>query len=253
MKEIPLTFKCENQQIVGMLHLPKKKGKITLIVLVHGWSANKLGTWNAFFVKAAREFSKKYAVLRFDFRGSGDSEGKFEDQTITSMLKDLDAVITQISEKFSEVDNTKVCLIGHSQGAYVSFLHATRDKRIKCLVSWMGRLSDLKNFWSKVWFEEFYRKGYLEEWGYKISKKYVEDSLKYSLEKEVNKIKVPTLFIYGEKDDIVPPSEGLKFYKKIKAIKKIAILENLDHYFTGELIQRKIIKTTLGWIKKWLK
>ena len=54
MKEIPLTFKCENQQIVGMLHFPEKKGKIPLIVLVHGWSANKLGTWNAFFVKAAR-------------------------------------------------------------------------------------------------------------------------------------------------------------------------------------------------------
>ena len=70
MKEIPLTFKCENQQIVGMLHFPEKKGKIPLIVLVHGWSTNKLGTWNAFFVKAAREFSKKYAVLRFDFRGT---------------------------------------------------------------------------------------------------------------------------------------------------------------------------------------
>jgi hypothetical protein len=47
----------------------------------------------------------------------------------------------------------------------------------------MGRLPDLKSWWSRVWFEEFYRKGYFEEWGYKISRKYVEDSLKYNLEK----------------------------------------------------------------------
>jgi alpha/beta superfamily hydrolase len=77
--EIPLTFKCEKQQIVGILHLPKEKRKIPLVILVHGWSANKLGTWNAFFVKAARGFSKNgFAVLRFDFRGSGDSEGRFK-------------------------------------------------------------------------------------------------------------------------------------------------------------------------------
>jgi len=147
--EIPLTFKCENQQIVGILHLPRERRKVPLVILMRGWSANKLGTWGAFFVKAAREFSKNgFAVLRFDFRGSGDSEGRFEDQTITSMLKDLDAVITQVSEKYPEVDNSKV---------------------------------------SKI----------------------------------CKRIKIPTLFIYGESDGLVLPSEGIKFYKKIKFQKRL--------------------------------
>jgi dipeptidyl aminopeptidase/acylaminoacyl peptidase len=252
--EIPLTFECENQQIVGVLHLPKKKGGIPLVVLVHGWSANKLGTWNAFFVRAAREFSKNgFAVLRFDFRGSGDSEGKFEDQTITSMLKDLDAVITQVSEKFPQIDNKRVCLIGHSQGAYVSFLHAIKDERIKCLVSWMGRLSDLKEFWSKLWFDEIERKGYIYEWDYKITKKYVQDSLKYNLSKLSWRIKVPTLLIYGELDDIVPPSEGMKFYRKIKSPKKIVIVKYLNHTFSGEKAKKSVIRITLQWLRKWLK
>jgi dipeptidyl aminopeptidase/acylaminoacyl peptidase len=252
--EIPLTFECENQQIVGILHLPNEKRKIPLVVLVHGRSANKLGTWSAFFVKAAREFSKNgFAVLRFDFRGSGDSEGRFENQTITSMLKDLDAVITQVSKKYPEIDNSKVCLIGHSQGAYVSFLQATKDKRIKCLVSWMGRLSDLKEFWSKVWFDEINRKGYIYEWDYKITKKYVRDSLKYNLSKDSIRIKVPTLFIYGELDDLVPPSEGTNFYRKIKSPKKIVIIKELNHTFSGEKAKKSVIRITLQWLRKWLK
>jgi dipeptidyl aminopeptidase/acylaminoacyl peptidase len=250
--EIPLTFKCENQQIVGILHLPRERRKVPLVILVHGWSANKLGTWNAFFVRAAREFSKNgFAVLRFDFRGSGDSEGRFEDQTITSMLKDLDAVITQASEKYPEIDNNKVCLIGHSQGAYISFLQATKDKRIKCLVSWMGRLSDLKEFWSKTRFDEINRKGYIYEWDYKITKKHVKDSLKYNLSKICKRIKIPTLFIYGESDDLVPPSEGIKFCKKIKSPKKIVIIKDLDHTFSGESVKMRVIRITLQWLKRY--
>jgi alpha/beta superfamily hydrolase len=71
MVELPLAFKSEGKQVIGILHLPKKK-KSPLIILSHGWSGNKLGAWNAFFVKAVREFSKNgFAVLRFDFRGSG--------------------------------------------------------------------------------------------------------------------------------------------------------------------------------------
>jgi dipeptidyl aminopeptidase/acylaminoacyl peptidase len=253
--EIPLTLECENQQIVGILHLPKEKRKIPLVVLVHGWSANKLGTWSAFFVKAAREFSKNgFAVLRFDFRGSGDSEGGFEDQSITSMLKDLDAVITQVSEKYPEVDNSKVCLIGHSQGAYISFLQATKDKRIRCLVSWMGGLSDVKDFWGKTWLEEIERRGYIYTWlDYKLTKKYVKDSLKYSLVKNYRRIRAPTLFVYGELDDSVPPSEGLKFYKKIKVPKKLVILKELDHVFSGEKVKKHVIRITLQWLNKWIK
>jgi dipeptidyl aminopeptidase/acylaminoacyl peptidase len=117
-----------------------------------------------------------------------------------------------------------------------------------------GGLINIKDFFGEVWIEEIKRKGYvISQYGYKITKKYIEDSLKYDLEKEISKIKIPTLFIYGEEDYIVPPFEGLKFYKKIKAPKKIVILKNLDHYFSNEITQKEIIKITFNWIKKWLK
>ncbi len=248
--EIPIVFKTNEEQIIGILHLPKKE-KSPLIILIHGWGRNKLGTDSNFFVKVAREFCKNnFAVLRFDFRGSGDSEGDFKDQTITSMLQDLDTVITQIS-KNPYIDKEKICLIGHSQGGYVSLLQSSKDKRVKCVILWAGRVSDLKDFLSKMWFEELERKGYIESYDYFTSKKYVEDSLKYNISAAVEKIQVPVGMIYGESDDVIPPSEGVKLSKMLKSKKELIILENLDHVFTGK-IKEKVISITLSWVKKWL-
>lgn len=259
MKEIPITFTNNRQQLVGIFHTPKatknalKPPRPPLIILLHGWSGNRLGTWNAFFVKAAREFCKSgYAVLRFDFRGSGDSEGKFEDQTITSMLEDLQAVIDQ-TVKFQDIDIHKICLIGHSQGAYVSFLQALNDKRIKSVISWMGRLSNLNDFWSKTWAEELKRKGYIIVKDYIINKNCFLDNLQYDLPSIIPSLRIPSLFVYGDQDVIVPPSEGLKIYNLLKSPKKLTVLSDLDHTFTGEAVKKKIINLTLDWLKKNLK
>ena len=252
MREIPLTFKSGNQQIIGILHLPKVK-KAPLLVMVHGWGGNRLGTDNAFFVKAARQFARKdFAVLRFDFRGSGDSEGKFEDQTITSMLRDLDSVISQ-SSKLPEIDKDKICLIGHSQGGYLSLLKASKDKRIKCLVLWMARTSDLKDFWSRTWLEEIKRRGYIVNYDYRIMQKYEKDSRKYSSLKAIKNLTVPTSLIFGEMDTFCPPSEGLRVFSIMKGPKQLKILPHLDHDFSGENNKREIIQISLIWLKKHLK
>lgn len=252
-EELPVIFKSGEQQIVGILHLSKLNKKAPLIIFCHGWSANRLGTWNAFFVKAAREFAKNnYAVLRFDFRGCGDSEGKFEDQTTTSMLEDLDNILSQITS-YTEIDSSKICLIGHSQGGYVAFLKTAQNKRIKCFISWMGRLSDLKDFWGNTWIEEIKRQGYFYADDYKVTKKYFLDSLKYNSSKAAKKLKAPSLFIYGGWDSWVPAADGSKIYKLVRSSKKFVVLKTLDHLFSGENCKKRVIDLTLSWLKKFLK
>lgn len=253
MKEIPLVFRSAGQQIIGILHLPEAKRKAPLVVLVHGWSGNSLGVWNSFFVKSARAFAKSgFAALRFDFRGSGNSEGEFENQTISSMLLDLKNVLDQIA-KHEAINIHQVALVGHSQGGYISILHTAKDKRIKVMVLWMGRTADLKDFWSKTTFDDMKRKGYAIWDEYKVlNKKYVADSAKYNSSSTLRKIRVPIGMIYGELDTIVPPSEGLRVKKLAKGVKELKIFQDLDHNFTGEKIQEKVMGATLSFFKKWL-
>lgn len=244
MKEIPITFKVNNEQIVGILHLSKENSPI--IIISHGLASNKLGPYS-FFVNVARELAKNgFSVLRFDFRGCGDSEGN--EQTITSMLEDLDAAINFI-EGLNEVDAKRLCVIGHSLGAYISFLKAAFDKRIKYLVSWMGRVSSAKDFFSKVFFEELERKKYFIGRGLLITKKMLEEDLKYNLLELAKNIEAKALLIYGELDDMVPPSEGLKLKEVLKEKAELNILKDLDHFF-NKGTNTEVIKITMDWLKK---
>jgi|SRR3989344_3328937 len=254
MKITPLSFQSEGQQIIGFLHFPKKHKKAPLIILVHGWACNALGTDSAFFVKAARKFAEKgLAVLRFDFRGSGNSEGEFENQTISSMLVDLKNIIDQIKQN-PDIDEKRIALIGHSQGGYLTILHASRDKTIKTIILWMGRTADLKSFWSQTTFDEIKLKGHAIWYDHKVAnQKYVKDSFKYNSRKALRKISTPIGMIYGELDTIVPPSEGFRVKKFAKGRTEIKILSDLDHDFTGEKSKEKVTKITLEWLNKWMR
>ncbi|MCP6726839.1 MAG: alpha/beta fold hydrolase [Patescibacteria group bacterium] len=251
----PVIFKNKRQDIFGILDMPKAKKEVPLVVFCHGWTGNHLGTWNSFFNQAAKGLVKEgFAVLRFDFRGSGDSDGIFEKQTTSSMLSDLNVVINQTVKK-EGIDRNRVALIGHSQGAYIALLHAAKDKRVKALISWMGRISDYKDFVSKIWVEEAKRKGYIEAWaGYEVKyNPFIKDTFKYNSEKALSKLRIPFGLLYGKADDTVPISEGELAKRLTKGKAEIKILQNLTHDFTGKQgIQREVISITSKWLKRWL-
>ncbi len=239
---------AEGGKIFGIFS--KGKNDKPLVILVHGWSGNHLGSRNRFFVTAARFFADEgLNVMRFDFRGSGNSTGEFENQTITSMIEDLVTLEEYALEHFDF--NGKVVLVGHSQGFYVSLFAVQEMKRVAGLVSWAGRVSDLKDFQSVVWFEELERKGRWAHSDFVVTKAYVKDSMNYRSSEAITKLALPVLLVYGEKDDVVPPSEGLKFLKFYGGKNaKLEILDDLNHYFEGEKVKEKVLSLTYRWIEE---
>lgn len=243
MKELPVTFECKKQQIVGIMHLPKKKNPPTLI-MCHGWGGNKLGTWTGLFIRAARKFCKSgFAVLRFDFRGSGDSQGDFNKQTNDTLLEDLDCVINSIG--------SDVGLIGHSLGGKVSILKASMDKRVKCLAAWASPIH--KDLFTKSFIEEIEQKKfiYFNEIGCGVSKKQMDSYLRYDSLKAAKKIKVPFLIVNGSEDTSVYPSQARKLYKNANKPKKLVIMNGANHPFLNK--DKQLIKVTLDWFKKYLR
>lgn len=73
------------------------------------------------------------AVLRVDDRGTGASSGRFAGATTLDFARDLEATIAWLRTR-SDVDGARPALLGHSEGALVALIAASRDTAIAALV-----------------------------------------------------------------------------------------------------------------------
>ena len=76
-------------------------------------------------------------AVRYDKRGNGQSGGRSESATLTDFAEDARAVVRWL-EKRPDVDPKRIAVVGHSEGAWVGLLAASREKRIAAVVSIAG-------------------------------------------------------------------------------------------------------------------
>ena len=77
-----------------------------------------------------------YVVVRYDKRGTGQSGGRTETATLRDYADDAAAVTKWLASR-KDVDDKRVFVIGHSEGAAVSML-AAKERRIAALVLMAG-------------------------------------------------------------------------------------------------------------------
>ena len=78
-------YNSTGQKLVGIL--TKSKRNDFILMMAHGFSSNK-NTMN--FVRLAESLDKEgIPSLRFDFFGHGESDGLFENITITEAVDDI--------------------------------------------------------------------------------------------------------------------------------------------------------------------
>lgn len=108
------------------LHLPAGEPPFAGVVLVHG-SGDTAGTeWlynGDFFV------ANGFAVLTYDKRGSGKSDGKFTFD-FQQLADDASAAVDYLAAQ-PEIDAGRIGLSGYSQGAWVAPLAASKNDRAR--------------------------------------------------------------------------------------------------------------------------
>src|SRR3989344_5175207 len=130
-----LSYENEGQRIAATLHTPRAKTK-ACVILVHGFSGDKdtEGSSDSFPVLAKALAERGFAVLRFDCRGSGESEGRFEETTLTREVSDLKRSIAFDKEQGFE----HIGVTGASLGGAVALLGY--DNSVECLALWFPGL-----------------------------------------------------------------------------------------------------------------
>ena len=75
-----------------------------------------------------------YLAVRYDKRGYGQTGGRAESATLSDFAEDLRAVIRYL-EKRKDVDPKRIVVLGHSEGAWVALLAASREKKIAGVIA----------------------------------------------------------------------------------------------------------------------
>jgi pimeloyl-ACP methyl ester carboxylesterase len=78
-----------------------------------------------------------FLAVRYDKRGFGQSGGRAESATIQDYAEDVRGVVRWLLQR-KDVDPKRIALVGHSEGAWVALLAASREKRIAAVTSLAG-------------------------------------------------------------------------------------------------------------------
>lgn len=262
MREQFLFFLNEGERLAGMLHLPDKL-PAPAIILCHGFTGNRVES-HRLFVHAARTLCKEgFIAFRFDFRGSGESEGLFQSTTISREISDLKAALNTLSQR-REVISDRIGVIGLSLGGAVALLTASRDERIKAICLW-STPADLKDLSTHIAVQDILgiRKRSIKELmemeyldlpsGDRIGREFILDALKHDILAAVKKISPrPLLIIHGTKDELVPKSHAEMLFERAGNPKRIIFIEGADHTFNRWDWQWDVIGQTVKWFRKTL-
>jgi len=141
-EEISFTNKqANNITLSGTLTLPKDKKNPAVAVLITGSGPQNrneeiLGH-KPFLVIADYLTRNGIAVLRFDDRGVGKSEGTQKDATSADFATDVEAAINYLKTR-KDIDCTKIGLIGHSEGGFIAPIIAAKNKDVKFVILLAG-------------------------------------------------------------------------------------------------------------------
>ena len=209
-----------------------------VVVIGHGVTGNK----DRPLVIALAETLAANGIhaLRFSFSGNGDSEGRFVDSCISKEVNDLGSVLDAL-------EDCDIAYAGHSMGAAVGVLRASKDKRIQKLISLAGMVHT-KAFAEREFGEETPDEGLMwEKPECPLSSTYMNDMAAIdSVQNLAASIQVPWLLVHGTEDDVVPLQDSLD----IQANQKVELfqIEGADHVFEGNSTQRMAEKVT-QWVK----
>ena len=224
------------------------RGRGPGIIFIHGLNSDMNGAKALTVERYARK--NKLNFIRFDCRGHGKSEGKFEDFTISDWRKDILDIIDNIA-KGPQI------LIGSSMGGWLMMLAAkARPKRIKGMIGLAAAPDfgkDLYNSLNKKNKREITSKGITKYssygFSYYLTKKFfIEAEKNRVLQKPFRFIK-PLILIHGLKDKVVNEGVSRKILKKVAGKQvNIIYLKESDHRLSSES-DLKIIKQSIEYIK----
>lgn len=168
VRERTVVFPCNGERLIGVLHAPDPTAERGVLIIVGG-PQTRVGSHRQFLLLARWLAARGFPVLRFDYRGMGDSGG--EAIGFERVEDDIAAALDAFFEEAAGL--REVVLWGLCDAASAAMMYARRDPRVKGLVLanpwirsesgmaraylrhyYLSRLAD-KEYWAKLFSGKF--------------------------------------------------------------------------------------------------
>lgn len=127
--EDAVVIRCSGQRMIGVLHRPDAPTGRGVLVVVGG-PQYRVGSHRQFLMLARQLALQGIAVLRFDYRGMGDSDG--EQRTFEDIQADIRAALDEFFRQMPAM--REVVLWGLCDAASAALMYAGGDQRVAGLV-----------------------------------------------------------------------------------------------------------------------
>lgn len=245
-----------------------------MIALVHG-----LGEHGGRYVHWAKYFNEAgYALMTFDLRGHGKSEGKRG--FVPSFDALLDDVTLFIAEAQSRYPAIPIFLYGHSLGGCIVLSYLLHRKpRLKGVIATSSFITlgfkpspimvGIGKLMNKI-YPAFTQDNQLDinhiSHDANVVKAYADDPLVHSklssalgigmleqgdfIHNYKGNIDTPLLLVHGSDDKITNPQGTIDFYNNTSGNRTLKILEGLYHETHNEPQQHEVFEQILGWVNE---
>ncbi|MDE2856499.1 MAG: alpha/beta fold hydrolase [Chloroflexota bacterium] len=268
VSESDISFSNAGQTIVGTLAMPAGEGPFPVALLLHGFTGTRhelpvLGTEDTMFSRAARWLGERgVASLRIDFRGSGESEGAWEDTTFSGQISDAIAALDYL-EMLEGVDSGNMSILGLSQGGLVGAATAGRDARVSNLVLWSAVSNPVMSYGILLGYDNLLAGAAAGDealsivlpWGAETSLKgpFFEDIFLVDPVAEIAGYGGSLLAVTGARDTTVTPQPqaGQVFLDYHEGAEALVVLDG-DHIFDVLAEVTEVIDEALAYSLAWL-
>lgn len=250
MEEKIHIVKKSGGKLAGLKTVPASKNNIyPTIVLVHGFKADK-HEYGAFDYLAQKLALKGILVYRFDFSGCGESDGEFDDVSLSGRVSELQLILDFVNSQ-NEVDKQKLGILGFSMGTS-TILKLKPKVKAMILVSAICNLFEVfKNYYGSSFNPASLSvKNHSDRTISRKKPEFWTDLKQEGLKEDIRQINAPILFIQGTADDITPLSETEELYKVANDPKEKVIIDGGEH--GSGLPHDAVFSAVLSWLNKHL-
>ncbi len=228
-------------ELVGCWH---SAGADRAVIICHGMESCKEGDKSV--ALADMLATAGVDVLRFDFSFVGESEGNFEDITVSGEVEDLAGAWTFVRQRVTG----PIGIIGSSLGGTVSLLFAAEQPGIAAIatiaaVAYPGRRARALSEAERA---QWRNEGAYDLFGTRVGSAFLDDVERLDVPAAMPRVDRPLLLTHGTADQIVPVDDAQALADVAAGPAEVRLYDGADHRFSDPDQRAALLREIVSWM-----